>query len=101
MRKWSSNSNKILEQIPAEEREIKANEIQIDDSIKTLGIGWLPIADYFFFSVPRFDHNEQLTKRNFLSQVAKLFDPQSLNQKSCFKSYGNKLSNGMTKYRRI
>lgn len=35
MRKWSSNNNKILEQIPQEDREIKAKEIQIDDSITT------------------------------------------------------------------
>lgn len=75
MRKWSSNNNNILEPIPEAEREIQGNEIQIDDSIKTLGIGWLPIADKFFFTVPQFDQQQQLTKRNFLSQVAKLFDP--------------------------
>lgn len=75
MRKWSSNTNNILEQIPEDEREFKAKEIQIDDIIKTLGVGWLPIADQFFFTIPCFDHQEQLTKRNFLSQVAKLFDP--------------------------
>lgn len=75
MRKWSSNNNKILEQIPEEEREIKGQEIQIDDSIKTLGVGWLPITDNFFLTIPQFNTQEQLTKRNFLSQAAKLFDP--------------------------
>lgn len=75
MRKWSSNSDKILENIPEEEREIKSSEIKVDDSIKTLGIGWLPVADTFFFQVPEFDVGEKLTKRTFLSQAAKLFDP--------------------------
>lgn len=55
MRKWSSNNNNILEQIPENEKEFKAKEIQIDDSIKTLRIGWLPMADQFFFTSPCFD----------------------------------------------
>ncbi len=75
MRKWSSNSSKILQRIPEEEREFQSAEITIEDTLKTLGIGWSPVEDYFFFNAPEFNVSETLTKRNFLSQAAKLFDP--------------------------
>lgn len=75
MRKWSSNVNTILSEIPEEEREFKSSEIKLEDSLKTLGIGWLPIADQFFFTIPKFETEEVLTKRKFLSQASSLFDP--------------------------
>lgn len=75
MRKWSSNNNEVLKLIPSEEREFKSAEISIEDTLKTLGIGWSPVEDYFFFTAPEFNVTEKLTKRNFLSQAAKLFDP--------------------------
>lgn len=75
MRKWSSNVNSILSEIPEEEREFKSSEIKLEDSLKTLGIGWLPIADQFFFTIPKFETEEVLTKRKFLSQASSLFDP--------------------------
>ena len=75
MRKWSSNSNKVLRQIPVEEREFQSANITMDDTLKTLGIGWSPIEDYFFFKAPEIDPSKSLTKRIFLSQAAKLFDP--------------------------
>ncbi len=75
MRKWSSNCMEVLDCIPEEEREIQSSQIQIDDSVKTLGIGWLPLSDMFYFTVPKFEAQERLTKGSFLSQAAKLFDP--------------------------
>ena len=75
MRKWSSNSNEILQLIPEEEREFQSTEITIEDTLKALGIGWSPIEDNFFFEAPEFDSSKKLTKRVFLSQAAKLFDP--------------------------
>lgn len=75
MRKWSSNSNEVLKQIPEEEREFQSAEITIEDTLKALGIGWSPIQDYFFFKAPEIDKSKKLTKRIFLSQAAKLFDP--------------------------
>ena len=75
MRKWSSNSSEILQEIPEQEREFKSAEITKEDTLKALGIEWSPVGDYFFFKAPEFDTKESLTKRNFLSQAAKLFDP--------------------------
>lgn len=75
MRKWSSNSNEVLRQIPEEEREFQAAEITMDDTLKALGIGWSPTEDYFFFKAPEINTSKALTKRIFLSQAAKLFDP--------------------------
>lgn len=75
MRKWSSNSNKVLQAIPPEECEFEASEVKMEDTLKTLGIGWSPVKDYFFFKAPEFNEEEKLTKRSFLSQAAKLFDP--------------------------
>lgn len=75
MRKWSSNSNDILEQVPEHEKEFVAREILDDDIIKTLRVSWLPISDNFVFQRPEFNYNINLTKRKFLSEAAKLFDP--------------------------
>lgn len=33
------------------------------------------MVDQFFFKLPEFNQNESLTKRTFLSEAAKLFDP--------------------------
>jgi ribonuclease HI len=77
-KKWLSNSLKVLENIPIEDR---ASEIDLNKgglpSIKTLGLMWIASQDVFTFKVdtPIID---KVTKRTFLSQVARLFDPLGL-----------------------
>lgn len=75
MRKWASNSKEVIREIPTEECEFQPAEITNEDTLKALGIGWSPMNDYFFFNAPKLDTSKVLTKRVFLSQAAKLFDP--------------------------
>ncbi|KAK6171952.1 hypothetical protein SNE40_018370 [Patella caerulea] len=75
-RKWLSNSKEVLQEIPMEDR---SESVDLDEgylpSIKTLGILWIRDEDTFSFkSCPPPDDFE-ITKRNFLSKIATLFDP--------------------------
>ena len=75
-RKWLSNSEQVLEQVPEEDR---AAEVDLDKgnlpSMKTLGVLWLAKEDVFTYKVNPPDEKFQLTKRNFLCKIAMLFDP--------------------------
>ena len=77
--KWLSNSRKVLDQIPIEER---AKKIDIKDNIlpliKTLGIVWMAEEDIFTFLANNIDANFNFTKRNFLKKISTLFDPLGL-----------------------
>ena len=75
-RKWLSNSPKVLEKIPTEDR---ASEVDINKdpllTVKTLGVTWLPEEDVFTFKANPTEETFQFTKRNFLKKIATLFDP--------------------------
>ena len=75
-RKWLSNSIKVLEKIPIEDR---ASEVDINEDplpmVKTLGVTWLPEEDVFTFKANPPEETFQFTKRNFLRKIATLFDP--------------------------
>lgn len=53
IRKWTSNSEELLLNVPAEDREISLPlQIDAENLVKTLGISWNPATDKFFiFSV--------------------------------------------------
>ena len=75
-RKWVSNSEKVLEEIPIKDR---ASEIDLatEDlpSVKTLGILWKAKEDVFTYrSQLQVDNNQVLTKRSLLKKIATLFD---------------------------
>ncbi|XP_055922669.1 uncharacterized protein LOC129953448 [Eupeodes corollae] len=75
LRKWASNSPEILQQIPIEYHDQNTMCLfNVEDAIKTVGLGWSSIKDLFTFCV-NFPTNKQLTKRNVSSTVARLFDP--------------------------
>lgn len=76
LRKWVSNCEKVLEKVPAEHREQQLPlTIDEDKSIKTLGINWTPSTDHLGFNIPTPDSKTIETKRIFLSQAARLYDP--------------------------
>lgn len=75
LRKWTSNSRELLQDLPPEQIEAKFLEISESDTIKALGIGWSPINDNFQYSV-KMPLTKSCTKRQILSEVASLFDPQ-------------------------
>lgn len=80
LKKWASNANEVLEQIPEMDREMKIPvELNADDTIKALGIAWHPATDSFGFKTMLCTTDRQLlTRRTALSTVAKLFDPIGL-----------------------
>ncbi|XP_048247551.1 uncharacterized protein LOC125377683 [Haliotis rufescens] len=75
-RKWVSNSVQVLREIPEEDR-LKEINIQLSElpSVKALGLLWNAESDEFRFSFMSLKQDIKMTKRNFLKETAKLFDP--------------------------
>ena len=75
-RKWLSNSSRVLRDIPLQDRKA---EVDLDadylPSTKTLGVWWLSDQDVFTFRENAPSSDVKYTKRNFLKQIATLFDP--------------------------
>lgn len=75
LRKWASNSPKVLEQVAKSEREINLPlNFDSPDAIKTLGIQWHPAKDTFKFKI-NLPEISMHTKRSVLADIARLFDP--------------------------
>lgn len=74
LRKWASNSKEFLQQIPEELKEKNTVEIGEEETKKSLGILWNPSEDTFQFKVNR-SSKICNTKRQMLSEIAKIFDP--------------------------
>lgn len=75
LRKWSANDARLLE----EEANVSLSPVPVNlhseaDSVKALGIHWFPSTDCFGFRL-NFDINKPNTKRQLLSDSARLFDP--------------------------
>jgi len=75
LHKWASNSPELLDDIdPTNHGLAQSRELCEDDSLKILGLTWNPNRDVFQFRVDKsVDQGE--TKRQILSNIAKLFDP--------------------------
>lgn len=75
LRKWSTNSIKLLSRIPEEDREISPVLINPDQSyVKILGLFWNAQNDIFSYKV-NLDKEPRLTKRGMLSEASRIFDP--------------------------
>ncbi|XP_050512847.1 uncharacterized protein LOC126888544 [Diabrotica virgifera virgifera] len=76
LRKWCSNEPKLLSQFP--ELHINPHSINFDPesngpSLKILGLKWIAQSDVFQFAVKLQD--VPCTKRSFLSELARIYDP--------------------------
>ena len=75
-RKWVSNSEKVMAEIPTEDQ---AAELTIADNkdpvVHALGLSWNSRGDVLTLSVPVVASNFSLTKRNVLKKIAAVFDP--------------------------
>lgn len=74
LKKWSSNSVRVLEGIPLEDRPKRPSFDPKDDhALKVLGLHWDPSIGTFGYHT----HNEVVKpkKRGVLSAIAKLYDP--------------------------
>ncbi|XP_070068059.1 uncharacterized protein [Drosophila takahashii] len=76
LRKWTSNHKGVLKDIP-NEHLLHSEFLNIDaeSTAKTLGIRWRATTDEFYFVPPEISVKSSYTKREVLSQIAKLFDP--------------------------
>nr|XP_012230570.1 PREDICTED: uncharacterized protein LOC105676913 [Linepithema humile] len=74
LRKWASNSSDLLRDLSADQPEVTDHLILKDESLKVLGLSWLPLKDVFRFIV-NFVAPDTPTKRSILSFVARLYDP--------------------------
>lgn len=75
-RKWISNSVKVLENIPEEDRAMQINlETGYLPKTKALGVSWKAETDMFTFSLNKVSLQAKVTKRNLLKAVASMFDP--------------------------
>ncbi|XP_049886955.1 uncharacterized protein LOC126381514 [Pectinophora gossypiella] len=76
LQKWSSNSPEILRSIEERDRSSKANiDIKVDGTIKALGLSWDLGYDEFRYNLNLQPHTNNVTKREVLSDLQKLFDP--------------------------
>ncbi|XP_051864315.1 uncharacterized protein LOC127566331 [Drosophila albomicans] len=74
--KWTSNSKDVLRRIP-KDHLLCEDFLEIDEAsvAKTLGIRWRATSDEFFFVTAEMVSKPAFSKREVLSQIAKLFDP--------------------------
>ncbi|XP_058839198.1 uncharacterized protein LOC131694734 [Topomyia yanbarensis] len=82
IRKWCSNDDEVLEGIPERDREKlrRIEDSRANETIRALSILWNSRSDQFLFwrSPESIQLEQKVTKRNVLSQIAKLFDPLGL-----------------------
>ncbi|XP_011884070.1 PREDICTED: uncharacterized protein LOC105571210 [Vollenhovia emeryi] len=77
IRQWASNEKDVIKDLA--DSEIHANfTVEIDRSLKTLGITWNTHTDKICYSTHPTKITERLTKRAILSEIAKIFDPLGL-----------------------
>lgn len=76
LRKWCSNSQVILNSLNNPQNDpLYTLKIGDEDSVKSLGLEWRPIADKFNFTIITKSRNNKLTKRIILSDLNRIFDP--------------------------
>ncbi|XP_045534341.1 uncharacterized protein LOC123721079 [Papilio machaon] len=76
LRKWSSNNIQFLQSIEENKRSANVKiDMNLDGTIKALGITWNLNADSFEYSLSLSQIGKSITKRSILSDIQKLFDP--------------------------
>ncbi|XP_060878971.1 uncharacterized protein LOC132951187 [Metopolophium dirhodum] len=76
LRKWCSNSEFVLQNMSKCVNDpLFVLDIGDDDTVKSLGLQWKPIADLFQFEIVSRSMEGTLTKRAILSDLNRIFDP--------------------------
>ena len=77
IRQWASNSMAVLHDL--EEHQVNSKlDLSHDNTLKTLGVFWNAKRDKYVYSVRDLNLNDKITKRNILSEIAKIYDPLGL-----------------------
>ena len=75
LKKWGSNSPKVLELIADSDKVFRDSVVfEKNEPMKTLGVYWSPREDFICFKI-NIRFSENATKRSFLSDILKIFDP--------------------------
>ena len=76
--KWTSNSPRVINEIPVHDRSRKAQERTLEDPAedRALGVCWRVGDDSLGFQVQRME--QPLTKRGILSMLSSIYDPLGL-----------------------
>ncbi|XP_076299591.1 uncharacterized protein LOC143218344 [Lasioglossum baleicum] len=77
LRQWASNDVRLIEGLDSN-RDTTHVLLDLEQTIKTLGIHWDARRDEITYSVNEFSQRDRVTKRTMLSQIASLFDPLGL-----------------------
>ncbi|KAG7198908.1 hypothetical protein KM043_015726 [Ampulex compressa] len=75
--KWSSNSSRLLEDIPCQQAHSSILSLNKDDDVAVLGTQWNTVGDVLQYSIPA-RTVDRVTKRTILASVARVFDPLGL-----------------------
>lgn len=75
LKKWSSNHPQLLSHLPHDYIENCNFQISDDEALKALGVYWSPQTDLFAFKIQLDTITSDPTKRDLLSDIARLFDP--------------------------
>ena len=79
MNKWLTNSKRVLQALPPEDRKLKWTiEDDTLTTAKTLGVVWEAENDQFTYSGQNLLGLSVSSKRTFLKVIARLFDPLGL-----------------------
>jgi len=77
LRQWASNDERLIDDLPT--RALHTGVVlDAERSLKTLGITWGVRDDQICYTTHPIKIVEKLTKRNILSEIAKIFDPLGL-----------------------
>ncbi|XP_052871162.1 uncharacterized protein LOC128276742, partial [Anopheles cruzii] len=81
LRKWASNEAEVLRHVPQEHREAPV-KIGDREAVRMLGLSWCPTDDTFQLVIHEdvLQFAEQLTKRNLIAKISKLYDPVGILQ---------------------
>jgi len=76
LRKWCSNSESVLQSMyKCVDDPLFVLDIGDDETVKSLGLQWKPIADHFQYDIVARSSEGALSKRAILSDLNKIFDP--------------------------
>ncbi|XP_039309629.1 uncharacterized protein LOC113004665 [Solenopsis invicta] len=77
IRQWAANDERIVNDLATSVLHAKFT-FNEDRSFKTLGITWSTDGDELRYSINPIKITERITKRNILSEIAKIYDPLGL-----------------------
>lgn len=77
IRQWASDDERVINDLDS--KAVHKNFVaDADRSLKTLGVSWRAPDDKIYYTTRLIDCSKKWTKRNILSEIAKIFDPLGL-----------------------